>query len=376
MILRKSTKRRGAPLQILILIIVFWPLFRIAWNEWTEYQAITGVEVRAGSFEFTQDADPVQKRQRFQRSSLPPPGIMENFNFSEATPADPQVGLDRKPPMDVKPAAKTRPKPKPKIGSKPESSSKPSSMPNQAIGRYPAYLQSQKGDGDILSPAKPKTDQKRSKRWSLYSWAFLRANGTSDIASPFAQYGGNQAGAILTYRFLGNRDRNVSAYVRTTSELSSNGQERLAAGLVSKPLKNLPISLHSEVRYDLGTENSVSAALFVSGGTGPDRIGSVIDLESYAQAGLALNGDSIGFFDASAILSRPIWQKDETKLSLGLGVWAGGQEGAARLDVGPRIDLRLPVSRKSIRMSVDWRQRVAGNAVPDSGLAFTISGDF
>ena len=50
--------------------------------------------------------------------------------------------------------------------------------------------------------------------------------------------------------------------------------------------------------------------------------------------------------------------------------------GSARVDVGPRLTLRLPDVGEGSRIALDWRQRVAGDATPESGLALTLAADF
>lgn len=64
-------------------------------------------------------------------------------------------------------------------------------------------------------------------------------------------------------------------------------------------------------------------------------------------------------------------------MRLGAGVWAGGQNGAVRLDIGPRVSIPLNLGKSvSSRIAIDWRMRVAGNASPASGPALTIASSF
>ncbi len=67
---------------------------------------------------------------------------------------------------------------------------------------------------------------------------------------------------------------------------------------------------------------------------------------------------------------------EQLRVSLGGGVWGGAQEDAQRLDLGPtlRIDARL--GKVPARLTIDWRQRVAGEAAPASGVAATIATGF
>ena len=64
------------------------------------------------------------------------------------------------------------------------------------------------------------------------------------------------------------------------------------------------------------------------------------------------------------------------RLSLGAGSWGGIQRDASRLDVGPTLRLDLTVGEVPARVSVDWRERVAGDAAPESGVAATLSTRF
>ena len=46
---------------------------------------------------------------------------------------------------------------------------------------------------------------------------------------------------------------------------------------------------------------------------------------------------------------------------------------AVGVDAGPRVSMRV---KDNIRMHLDWRQRLAGEALPDSGPALTLAADF
>ena len=68
-------------------------------------------------------------------------------------------------------------------------------------------------------------------------------------------------------------------------------------------------------------------------------------------------------------VTRPLFGK----YSGGFGIWGGAQPGLARLDVGPRLTMRM---RKNVKVHLDWRQKLVGNARPGSGPALTLAGDF
>lgn len=223
-----------------------------------------------------------------------------------------------------------------------------------------------------------------SKALSGYFWIFARPSDGSGrggslvpiAQSPGGQYGGSQAGAILTYRLAGASQRSLSAFVRASTALSNAGQEELAIGVKARPFANIPLSLFAEQRVGAGRFRSRGTAVYAAGGTGPDMVLPYISLETYGQAGFIFGHDSSYFFDASAGLQRELWKKGRYKFTAGAGVWAGGQKGLTRVDIGPRANIHIPVGSVNMRFSLDWRQRVGGNAVPDSGAAVTVSTGF
>ena len=75
------------------------------------------------------------------------------------------------------------------------------------------------------------------------------------------------------------------------------------------------------------------------------------------------------FVDGAMAFTRPVYKN----FSGGFGVWGGAQPGIYRLDAGPRVTMQV---RKNIRMHLDYRQKIAGNAQPGSGPAITLAADF
>jgi hypothetical protein len=109
------------------------------------------------------------------------------------------------------------------------------------------------------------------------------------------------------------------------------------------------------------------------------ELGAGLRAEAYGQAGYAGGADPTAFFDAQAVVDRSLGKAvgPLRDVRLGAGVWAGGQKGAVRLDVGPRISVPLDLGADvSSRIALDWRLRVAGNARPASGPALTLASSF
>jgi hypothetical protein len=92
-------------------------------------------------------------------------------------------------------------------------------------------------------------------------------------------------------------------------------------------------------------------------------------LDGYFQAGVVDFNNPDWFADGQLAVSRPVWRN----LSAGAGVWGGAQPGLNRLDVGPRVSLKV---RDRVRAHLDYRLNVVGNARPGSGAVVTLAGDF
>lgn len=223
-----------------------------------------------------------------------------------------------------------------------------------------------------------------SNRMTAYFWIYARQDSRVHQAGQRqagrsisnGQYGGSQAGAIMSYRLLDRPVPDISVYGRLSTALAPWSQQEIALGARINPVRNLPVALHAEQRFDASSGGFAGTAFYGTGGTGPDPIVEKFALETYAQAGYVLGQNETYFFDGSATLQRPIARLGSTKLSVGPGAWAGGQRKISRLDVGPRVDLSVPLGTTSARIAFDWRLRIAGNARPGSGAAVTVSTGF
>jgi hypothetical protein len=99
--------------------------------------------------------------------------------------------------------------------------------------------------------------------------------------------------------------------------------------------------------------------------------------EAYAQAGYVGGRDATAFADGQLRIDRRIARAGSFELRAGGGAWAGVQRGASRVDVGPTASIGTQApGGGSLRVGVDWRIRVAGNASPGSGAALTLSAGF
>ena len=213
-------------------------------------------------------------------------------------------------------------------------------------------------------------DPNRIDRLQLSTWALLRSQqasvaGSRSLASG-GQLGASQAGARLVY----NIDRRLALAARVSSEVGRRGGE-VSAGVRLHPIQSIPVWLTAERRQAVGKYGGGRSAFafFIEGGLYDRPLPWDLRLNSYIQGGVVgLKGRDL-FVDGALTVTRPVYKQ----FSAGFGVWGGAQPGLYRVDAGPRVTMRV---RNNLKVHVDWRQKLAGNARPGSGPALTLSGDF
>lgn len=207
-------------------------------------------------------------------------------------------------------------------------------------------------------------------RWSASAWLLVRGGTGAGGAVPVSQLGGAQAGVRVSYAL--DTTRRLALTARVSAPLHGQGREA-AAGVSWRPTR-APVTLIAEQRVSLDGGRG-GPALFAIAGLNPTPIAAGFRVEAYGEAG-AIKRDRVEpFADGAARLSRPI-TSGPVRVDLGLGAWGGAQRGATRLDIGPSIGASVPVARHTLRLTLDWRERVAGGAKPTSGPALTLGTDF
>lgn len=221
-------------------------------------------------------------------------------------------------------------------------------------------------------------------RWSLDSWAFWRQG--SD-AAPVSQgrvpvYGASQSGAVVQYRVAPRSGHDPRLYLRAYRALVLNGESEAALGASARPLARVPLRVAGEVRYtDAAFGRVVRPAAYAVTELSPLRMPFGTRLEAYGQAGWVGGPAATWFADGQASVTgavRPIERLsgNALRMSIGAAVWGGAQKDAQRLDVGPTLRLDMTIGKVPARVSIDWRQKVAGDASPESGVAATVSTQF
>ena len=209
-------------------------------------------------------------------------------------------------------------------------------------------------------PVPPKLD-----RLQLSSWALLRGRSTGSTLASGGTLGGGQAGARLTYAV----DRSLAAHLRTSSPVGGGRGVELALGARYQPLRSIPLWINAERRQAVGDYGRSAFALFAEGGLYQRPLPWNFSLDAYIQGGVVGINRRDLFVDGAFTATRPLFRN----YSAGFGVWGGAQPGLYRVDVGPRLSMKV---RNNIRVHADWRQRLAGKADPGSGPALTLAADF
>ncbi|MCC2602830.1 hypothetical protein [Sphingopyxis yananensis] len=214
-------------------------------------------------------------------------------------------------------------------------------------------------------------------RLSASAWVFLRdnlANRPNNL--PVAgELGGSQAGLRVAYELDGAQIWQL--YGRGSVALGHVAQSEAAIGISAKPVAALPVRLAIERRQKLGREGRSAMAAMIVGGVSGQSLPAKFRLDTYGQAGVVGVQKRDAFVDGAVVVDRAVRLRNEAQsLRLGVVVAGASQPDVSRLDIGPRITLPLPKFGKGMRVSLDWRHRVAGNAQPKNGAALTLGADF
>jgi hypothetical protein len=208
----------------------------------------------------------------------------------------------------------------------------------------------------------------RTNRLTGSGWLIARGGRGLGASATAPQLGGAQGGVRLDYAI----GHGLAATGRVAAPAAGAGRE-VSLGVAWRPA-GVPLRFVAEQRVAIDGGRS-GPSLGVSGGVFT-RLPARFRLESYAQAGLIARDGLERYADGIVRVARPIASPGAVSLDLGVGAWGGAQRGVARLDVGPSAGLAVPLADRTIRVALDWRQRVAGQARPGSGPALSIGSDF
>ena len=221
----------------------------------------------------------------------------------------------------------------------------------------------------IPSPVAPPAVATSASRLSGSAWLLARGGPAGTVSG--GQLGASQGGLRLVYA-LSDR-RRFALVARVATPLEGKGREA-AVGVEWQPTR-LPIRLVAEQRFVLDGGRG-GPTLGVIAGYGPSDIAPGVRVEAYGQAGGIVLDEIEGFVDASARLTHPLGKVAGAGVDIGVGAWGSAQRDASRFDIGPSVVATVPVAGKTLRLTLDWRERIAGSARPGSGPALSIGSDF
>ncbi len=216
------------------------------------------------------------------------------------------------------------------------------------------------------SPPVMLPERAQPERWSASAWLVTRRGA----ASSGAMLSGDQAGLRIAYHPGSGR---IALFARLTAPLAGRGKE-LAAGIDWQPTA-APIRIIAEYRAGLdGTPGG--PALGVVAGVYGVPLPLDFSLEGYGQAGAIARERVDPFADGALRVTREVAAVGDARLALGAGAWGAAQRETARVDMGPTAVATVPVGVSAVRVAIDWRERVAGDAGPRSGPALSVGADF
>lgn len=212
--------------------------------------------------------------------------------------------------------------------------------------------------------------------WSLSAWALVREKAAMQQRRVFAgELAGSQLGARLAYG-LGEQGA-VQIYGRASAALYHLEQSEAAVGVSYRPLAALPLDVAVERRQKLGADGRNATALMLVGGVSGRPLPLGFQWDAYAQAGVVGLRSKDGFVDGALVIDRSLQGgRSPTAARFGFIVAGAAQPELSRLDVGPRMTLPLPKLGQGMRVALDYRSRILGNAEPKNGPALTIGMDF
>ena len=378
---------RGRPLAMLAFVLLAWSFARVAtWEApWPQIETM-GVPLLANDTsqsglpsvdgDLAVASNPAVSAGQWQGLSPPPPFGAARVEGLTPQLVQPNLGMDAQTPYVPMDPATLQGAP---AGHQAIWMAAMSHLP------VPAFLQQSFVSATL--PSEPDTpEQPRQDRWSIDAWAFWRQDSNSALVSQgrAPTYGASQIGAVLNYRLAPSNKRDPRAFVRAYRALIAGGETEVSAGLSARPVAKLPIRLHAELRVterDGSGNVDLRPSAFATTEIAPVKLPFAARAEIYAQAGYVGGNNATAFADGQLHLLRDVGQFDlagaeNARLSLGAAAWGGAQEGAERVDVGPSVRMDVTIGSVPARLSVDYRERVAGTAEPDSGAAVTLSTRF
>ncbi|USI74276.1 hypothetical protein [Sphingomonas morindae] len=208
-------------------------------------------------------------------------------------------------------------------------------------------------------------------RWQGGLWVLVRPPSAVTRIAEIGELGGSEAGMRLTHPI--GKGRRLAASLRVSRALAAPPQAEIAPGIDWRVRARLPVHLLVERRVPLRGGGPADWAALLVAGLHHRPLARRLWLDGYGQAGLIGTARPRGFADGAARLGRPLATRGRSEVAATLGLWGAAQPGAARIDAGPGLVLRLPLAGATMGAALDWRFRLAGRSLPGSGPALTLT---
>ena len=243
----------------------------------------------------------------------------------------------------------------------------------------------------LLDPTAPQAtawaaDVKRlSRRWTLAAYTLAREGGSGDPVAASPVLGGGQSGAAFAFTLDPLAKRPISAVARVAAATGPSGvvdrdTAEAALGIRLQPLPKIPLAIDVERRFALGELGRNAWSARISGGTSGSAkvLNRTVKLETYGEAGIINFKLPDLYAGMQARAATPLFSTGRVSVDAGAGAWAATQDSynvtATRFDIGPST--RIAIKPWPFSAQIDYRFRMAGNALPASGPALTVSGEF
>lgn len=214
--------------------------------------------------------------------------------------------------------------------------------------------------------------------WSASGWTLYRPGSRS--ASGLAtngQLGGSQTG-VRVRKIVVDLGANISlgGSLRASSSFGRDAQREVAVGGSLRMERRMPVEIIAERRIALDGGARDRFVLLAASGIDDVKLPAKGLLSGYVQVGVAGVKSRDGFVDGAVRVERRLTEGQGYEVRAGANLSGAAQPGLSRVDVGPSVMLKLQSPAPPVRVSAEWRQRVAGNASPASGPAITVGVDF
>ena len=228
-----------------------------------------------------------------------------------------------------------------------------------------------------FEPQQPRLTLGSKLEVSGSAWILYRPNSTVAPLASVGQLGGSQAGLQVSLPVAQvPKIGTIALQARLSRALQNPGQAEAGIGVRLTLHPKIPINMVIERRIRIGEGGRNAFAVGVASGFYDKALPKGVLVSAYGQAGVVGLRTRDLYVDAAIRAEHRLFTSETSEVRVGVAAWGAAQPGVSRVDVGPRISGSLRIGKTRLQASVEWRQRLAGNARPNSGPVFTIGSDF